>query len=209
MPAKKNPNGDGTVYQRIDGRWCGSGYVLATDGSRKRVYGYGNSYREASDKLDAKLADSTRGAAVLAADPTLTVGAYLTTWLHTVARHRLRATTYATCESLVGRYLIPGLGTRRVGALTVTDVRAFIKAGNGTPVPDGSGNSQQVWKGRPGEAPATIRKWGSNSQTGFAGSPEWQVTGRGSDYRIIGPNAYGEYGYTSNHYGRISVATGC
>jgi integrase len=46
--------------------------------------------------------------------------------LRTVARHRLRATTFVTYESLVRRFLIPGLGARRVGALTVTDVRAFL-----------------------------------------------------------------------------------
>ncbi len=126
MPAKKNANGNGTVYQRIDGRWCGSGYVLAADGTRKRVYVYGNSHREASDKLNAKLTDSARGTAVLAADPNLTVEKYLATWLRTVARHRLRATTYVTYETLIRRFLIPGLGTRRVGALTVTDVRAFL-----------------------------------------------------------------------------------
>jgi hypothetical protein len=126
MPAKKNANGDGTVYQRIDGRWCGSGYVQAANGTRKRIYVYGNSHREASDKLNAKLADSTRGTAVLATDPNLTVERYLTTWLHTVARHRLRATTYVTYEALVRRFLIPGLGPRRVGALTVTDVRTFL-----------------------------------------------------------------------------------
>ena len=126
MPARKNANGQGTVYQRIDGRWCGSGYVLAADGTRKRVYVYGNSHREASNKLNAKLVDSARGTAVLASDPNLTVETYLTTWIHTVARHRLRATTFVTYESLVRRFLIPGLGHRRLGALTVTDVRTFL-----------------------------------------------------------------------------------
>jgi integrase len=126
MPARKNANGQGSVYQRIDGRWCGSGYVQAADGTRKRVYVYGDSHREASDKLAAKLADSARGTAVLASDPNLSVETYLTTWLHTVARHRLRATTFVTYESLVRRFLIPGLGQRRVGGLTVTDVRVFL-----------------------------------------------------------------------------------
>jgi hypothetical protein len=126
MPARKNANGQGSVYQRIDGRWCGSGYILAADGTRKRVYVYGDSHREASTKLAAKLADSARGTAVLASDPSLSVETYLTTWLQTVARHRLRATTFVTYESLVRRFLIPGLGQRRIGGLTVTDVRVFL-----------------------------------------------------------------------------------
>jgi integrase len=126
MPAKKNANGNGTVYQRIDGRWCGSGYIQAADGTRKRVYVYGASHREAYDKLQAKLTDSARGTAVLATDPNLTVQTYLSTWLDTVARHRLRPTTFVTYETLVRRFLIPGLGHRRLGTPTVTDVRTFL-----------------------------------------------------------------------------------
>ena len=29
MPGNRKANGEGSIYQRIDGRWCGSGYVLA------------------------------------------------------------------------------------------------------------------------------------------------------------------------------------
>ncbi|MFI0930371.1 tyrosine recombinase XerC [Streptomyces sp. NPDC021019] len=33
---KKNANNEGTIYQRKDGRWEGSAYVLTTDGTYKR-----------------------------------------------------------------------------------------------------------------------------------------------------------------------------
>ncbi|MGC5033923.1 tyrosine-type recombinase/integrase [Micromonospora sp. DT229] len=123
--AGRKANGEGTIYQRADGRWCGAGYVLAADGTRKRIYVYGATRRQAADKLAEKLADSNRGL-VVAADPNLTVGEYLTAWLTGVARHRLRATTYVTYDSLVRRFLIPGLGARKLGTLTVRDVRAFL-----------------------------------------------------------------------------------
>lgn len=123
--AGRKANGEGTIFQRADGRWCGSGYVQAADGTRKRIYVYGTTRREAADKLAVKLADSHRGL-VVAADSTLTVGDYLTAWLTGVARHRLRATTYVTYESLVRRFLIPGLGGRKLAILTVRDVRAFL-----------------------------------------------------------------------------------
>ena len=73
MPAKKNANGEGSVYQRADGRWCGAAYVTTTDGTTKRIHVYGDTHREASDKLAAKIADSARGTAVVAKDPNLTV----------------------------------------------------------------------------------------------------------------------------------------
>lgn len=125
MPGKKKANGEGSVYQRLDGRWAGAGYVYAADGTRKRVHVYGDTRKEANDKLNAKLTDSNRGQ-VVAKDANLTVGEYLANWLHTVAKPRIRATTFETYESLVDRFLIPGLGTRRLGTLTVRDVRTFL-----------------------------------------------------------------------------------
>jgi hypothetical protein len=80
MPAKKNANGEGTVFQRADGRWCGAAYVTVADGTSRRVFVYGDTHREASDKLAAKIADNVRGTAVVARDPTVTVGEYLTSW---------------------------------------------------------------------------------------------------------------------------------
>lgn len=125
MAGKKKANGEGTIYQRIDGRWEAAGYVLTSDGTRKRVRVYGATRKEAADKLTLKLADSQRGI-VVAKNSTTTLGGYLTAWLTGVARHRLRATTYATYERLITTFLIPGLGTRTLGTLTVTDVRAFL-----------------------------------------------------------------------------------
>jgi len=38
---KARANGEGTIYQRKDGRWEAAGYVLAADGTSKRVRVYG------------------------------------------------------------------------------------------------------------------------------------------------------------------------
>ncbi|MFF8267731.1 hypothetical protein ACF059_10075 [Streptomyces sp. NPDC016562] len=117
---KARANGEGTINQRKDGRWEAAGYVLAADGSRKRVRVYGTTGREAADKLTEKIADSNRGLPVASADST--VGNYLTYWLNGVAVHRLRENThtrYATCVRL---HLIPGLGTNKVARLTPKDV---------------------------------------------------------------------------------------
>jgi integrase len=125
MAGKKRANGEGTVYQRIDGRWEGAGYVQVADGSSKRVRVYGATRKEAADKLAAKLTDSHRGM-VVAKDANLTVGDYLSSWLSTVAVHRVRPTTYANYESYIRGFLIPGLGSRRIDTLTVRDVRMFL-----------------------------------------------------------------------------------
>ncbi|MFD7626807.1 tyrosine-type recombinase/integrase [Streptomyces sp. NPDC059851] len=121
---KARANGEGTIYQRQDGRWEAASYVLAADGTRKRVRVYGSTRREAADKLAEKIADSNRGLPVATADSTL--GDYLTYWLNGVAVHGLRENThtrYATCIRL---HLMPGLGTKKIARLTAKDVRTFL-----------------------------------------------------------------------------------
>ncbi|WP_406158930.1 site-specific integrase [Streptomyces sp. NBC_01005] len=121
---KARANGEGTLYQRKDGRWEAAGYVLAADGTRKRVRVYGTTRREAADKLAEKIADSNRGLPVATADST--VGDYLTYWLSSVAVHRLRENTHTRYSACVRLHLIPGLGTKKIARLTAKDVRTFL-----------------------------------------------------------------------------------
>lgn len=121
---KARANGEGTIYQRKDGRWEAAGYVLAADGTRKRVRVYGTTRREAADKLAEKISNSNRGLPVATADST--VGDYLTYWLGSVAVHRLRENTHTRYAACVRLHLIPGLGTKKVARLTAKDVRTFL-----------------------------------------------------------------------------------
>ncbi len=125
MAGRKRPNGEGTIYQRADGRWEGAGYVLTADGASKRVRVYAATRKEAADKLADKLADSHHGRPV-AANASITVGEYLTWWVTTVAVHRVRPNTHANYQMYVQSFLIPGLGQRTLAALRVADVRAFL-----------------------------------------------------------------------------------
>ncbi|GAA0908209.1 hypothetical protein GCM10009574_101020 [Streptomyces asiaticus] len=54
-------NGDGTLYQRKDGRWEAAGYVLAPGNTRRRVRVNGTTRKEALAKLTEKIAASNRG----------------------------------------------------------------------------------------------------------------------------------------------------
>lgn len=117
-------NGDGTVYQRKDGRWEAAGYVLAPGNTRKRVRVYGSSREEALAKLTEKIAASNRGIPIVTAQGSL--AAYLTYWLENVAVHQLRETTHTRYTAVVEQYLIPGLGRKKLAKLTARDVRTWL-----------------------------------------------------------------------------------
>ncbi|MBG0855087.1 site-specific integrase [Streptomyces spinoverrucosus] len=117
-------NGDGTVYQRKDGRWEAAGYVLAPSNTRKRIRVYGTTRKEALAKLTEKIAASNRGLPVPSAQGS--VAAYLTYWLENVAVHHLRENTHTRYTTCVNRYLIPGLGKKKLSKLTAKDVRTWL-----------------------------------------------------------------------------------
>ncbi|GGT66768.1 tyrosine-type recombinase/integrase [Streptomyces purpureus] len=117
-------NGDGTVYQRKDSRWEAAGYVLAPGNTRRRVRVYGTTRKEALAKLTEKIANSNRGLPVPSAQGSL--AAYLTYWLQNVAVHHLRENTHTRYTTCVNRYLIPGLGKKKLTKLTAKDIRTWL-----------------------------------------------------------------------------------
>ncbi|EDY43060.1 tyrosine-type recombinase/integrase [Streptomyces sp. SPB074] len=122
--SRTRANGDGTVYQRKDGRWEAAGYVLAPGNTRKRVRVYGATRKGAMTKLTEKIAASNRGLPVAAADST--VSAYLTYWLDGVAVHHLRENTHTRYAASIRLHLNPGIGAKKLARLTTRDVRTFL-----------------------------------------------------------------------------------
>ncbi|NEC86483.1 tyrosine-type recombinase/integrase [Streptomyces sp. SID12501] len=122
--SRTRANGDGTVYQRKDGRWEAAGYVLAPGNTRKRVRVYGTTRKDAMTKLTEKIANSNRGLPIAAADST--VSAYLTYWLDGVAVHHLRENTHTRYAASIRLHLNPGLGVKKLARLTTRDVRTFL-----------------------------------------------------------------------------------
>ncbi|QGK71973.1 tyrosine-type recombinase/integrase [Allosaccharopolyspora coralli] len=120
---KKRSNGQGSVYQRKDGIWVGAAYVLTTTGHRKRITVSAKTKTEADRKLRKKINDSDNGVPVAAESWTL--GAYLEHWLANVVRHR-RPKTYQGYEGVVRRYLVPGLGKKKLATLKAPEMRAFF-----------------------------------------------------------------------------------
>lgn len=124
--AKRNANGMGTVTKRKDGRWQAAVYVPQPDGTEKRKFVYGQSRDEAEDER-RKLVDKARaGIPTPTRSPRLCE--WLPLWLEEIIKPTRKKTTYVKYEMHCRLYLIPMLGTKRLEALSVTDVRRFLNA---------------------------------------------------------------------------------
>lgn len=122
--SKKRANGQGSIYQRKDGRWTAAAFVLTADGTFKRVPVYGRSAEEVDGKLTELKSRSNRGLPVEATG--WTVNTYATYWIEHVAAPKLRPTTLVRYRSLLGRYVLPVIGKKRLTALTPADVRLLL-----------------------------------------------------------------------------------
>ncbi|WP_435055924.1 tyrosine-type recombinase/integrase [Micromonospora aurantiaca (nom. illeg.)] len=124
QPARRNPNGEGSIYQRAsDGRWVGQAYVLTTDGTRKRKFVYGATWEEAHGKLVELKSKSQRGVPV--PDRAWKLADYLPYWLAAYVTD-LKPTTARGYESAVRLHLAPALGTKRLDGLQVQHVKVFM-----------------------------------------------------------------------------------
>lgn len=127
MP-KVRQHGEGALYKVRDGTlWRG---VLdlgwTADGRRDQRYVHARTQRECRDKLDALKREVAEHGAPLAR--AVTVAAWSRTWLEQVARPDVDPKTYAGYAGAVRTWIVPTIGTKRVGALKPSDVRAVRQA---------------------------------------------------------------------------------
>ncbi len=120
----KRANGEGTIYQRKDGRYEAAAYVLQADGVYKRQRVYGKRREEVAKKL-AELV--TRSNAGVPAEATgWSVERFLTYWVDHIRRSS-KPKTVQGYEVVVRVHLVPGLGKKRLHKLTAADVRLFFQ----------------------------------------------------------------------------------
>ncbi|MEU8252250.1 tyrosine-type recombinase/integrase [Nonomuraea sp. NPDC048916] len=122
--ARRRTSGEGTLYQRTDGRWEGAAYVPTTDGQARRIRVYGKTRREAADKLTKKINDHRQKLPLPARDPAL--GDYLTTWLNHIAVHKVRPNTLARYRACLRLYFPAPLLKKKLSQLTAKDIRLWL-----------------------------------------------------------------------------------
>ncbi|MGH2371444.1 MAG: tyrosine-type recombinase/integrase, partial [Chloroflexota bacterium] len=118
--AGKRGNGEGSIYQRGDGKWCAS---VTLEGGRRKVL-YGKTRAEVAGKLTAALRDVQQGLPV--ATERLSVGQYLARWLDDAIRPKVRPSTYQSYERLIRLYIVPELGKQPLAKLSPQQVQALL-----------------------------------------------------------------------------------
>lgn len=119
----RNLSGEGSVYQRKDGRWVASAYLPVVGAGPKRVYAYAKTRAEANAKLRDLVDRAEKNIPV--APASLTVESYLAEWLAHVRQH-VRPSTHVGYESNVRLHLVPRIGRKKLTRLSVRDVRLMI-----------------------------------------------------------------------------------
>ena len=109
-PKRRRASGEGAVYRRpTDGLWVGMLDLGIVDGRRRRKAVYGQTEREALQKLGTLRVAHDRGINLLA--PALTVGQWLDTWLSDIKGFDgTRPRTLTLYEGLAERYVKPVIG---------------------------------------------------------------------------------------------------
>lgn len=121
----KRSNGEGSIWKRADGRWCGA-YFVPKPGStgRARKYVYGRTRKEVYDKLTAISRNVRDGVPVPVGSQT--VEGYLGEWLAQVAAVRVRPSTLRSYDMNVRLHITPRIGRKQLGKLSARDVRQML-----------------------------------------------------------------------------------
>ena len=117
----KRANGEGSIYQRKDGKWV----AALTLGAGKRKYFYRRSQADAV--LALQQAQHARMLGTLTSTRNETVETFLLNWLQYEVQPKVRERTYQTYQQIVTRDLLPTLGRIALQKLTSWHIQALYQ----------------------------------------------------------------------------------
>jgi integrase len=123
--ARKRNAGEGSIFQRADGRWCAQLNLGWEGGKRRRKYVYGDTAQEVQDALLKARADLAAGLPIMVEKQTL--AQFLQDWLENSVKPSVRPLTHEQYRQHVKLYLAPLLGHHRVSKLAPAHIRGFLK----------------------------------------------------------------------------------
>jgi integrase len=121
---RKRGQGEGSIYKRKDGRWVAVVNLGYQNGKLTRKSYYGQTRKEASDKLTAALNDIKKGIPIVTERQT--VKEFLDRWLNDCVKPSVRLSTFLSYESEVRVHISPKLGHIQLEKLTPQHIQAYM-----------------------------------------------------------------------------------
>lgn len=112
-------NGEGSIYQRNDGRWC---CQIAIEG--KPRYLYGKTAQEVKDKRDELKDQASKG--ILPEPNKVTVEQWLKTRMEVYKKDSLKPSTYHSYNQLIRLHINPRIGDKKVKDLKPSHIQKLI-----------------------------------------------------------------------------------
>jgi integrase len=123
---ERRQHGDGSIFQRGDGRWYGAYEVPGMDGKRRRKTVSHKRRDVVVKRLRELRKDIDTGN--FSTSPTTTVAAWLQHWITTVRGPQVRPKTRAWYDQSCRCHIVPQIGSQRLDRLTPEHVRQMIAA---------------------------------------------------------------------------------
>jgi integrase len=123
--ANRRGSGEGSIYQRKDGRWCAQVSLgFKPGGTPHRKLLYGKTRSDVSESMKRVLREQQMGLTITSERQTLTM--FLNDWLENTVKPKNKQLTYRSYEWIVRTHLIPGLGRTPLVKLTPQKLQAFL-----------------------------------------------------------------------------------
>jgi integrase len=122
--ARKRNAGEGSIFQRSDGRWAAQIDLGRRNGMRLRKYLYGTTAAEVQVQLLKARSDKADGLPVKVERQT--VAQYLERWLIECAKLSTRPRTFERYEQLIRLHIVPEIGATRLEKLAPGDVQRLL-----------------------------------------------------------------------------------
>ena len=124
----KRAKGEGSIFQRKDGKWCGKVPVGidAITGKTETKYVYGKTEAEVLGKVDALRMQ--KGKALDFERQKDTLSAFLSWWLENEVKPNKAGKTYQEYELSTRRYVVPFIGPKKLNRLNAMDVSSWLSA---------------------------------------------------------------------------------
>lgn len=127
---RKNPYGEGTIYQikegKLKGKWKGQliiGLNPETNRPIRRSF-YGNGWNEVKDKMKLAKAELDKGVD-LQKQANLTFGDWIVTWMENYKKVELELSTWENYNRSIKNLILPNLGAITIKDLKTDDIQKF------------------------------------------------------------------------------------